>query len=55
MIQTKLGRRRSLSVCTIATGLAVFVFIGVRSNHAVVVSSMFISLTGTAMYAVLCE
>jgi hypothetical protein len=54
MIQTKLGRRQSLALCTVATGLCMFVFIRVRSNNAVIVSSMFVSLTGTAMYAVLC-
>jgi hypothetical protein len=55
MIQTHLGRKKSLAICTLATGLAVFVFIRVRSDVGVIVSSMFISLTGTAMYAVLCE
>jgi len=55
MIQTHLGRKKSLAICTLATGLAVFVFIRVRSDMAVIISSMFISLTGTAMYAVLCE
>lgn len=55
MIQTHLGRKKSLAICTLATGLAVFVFIRVRSDLTVILSSMFISLTGTAMYAVLCE
>ncbi|EKC98101.1 membrane transporter [Trichosporon asahii var. asahii CBS 8904] len=53
MIQTKLGRRRSLAICTIATAVSVFAFVGVRAGMALTVSSMFISLTGTAMYAVL--
>lgn len=55
MIQTKLGRRRSLAICTIATAVSVFAFVGVRAGMALTISSMFISLTGTAMYAVLCE
>lgn len=55
MIQTKLGRKRSLALCTLATGLAVFIFISARAEMVVTASSMLISLTGTAMYAVLCE
>jgi hypothetical protein len=55
MIQTKLGRRKSLAVCTLATGVAMLAFIRVRSKTASTISSMFISLAGTAMYAVLCE
>lgn len=55
MIQTHLGRKKSLAICTLATGMATFIFIPVRSDLAVITSSMFISLTGTAMYAVLCE
>lgn len=55
MIQTKLGRRKSLALCTLATGLAMLAFIRVRSNTASTISSMLISLAGTAMYAVLCE
>ncbi|KLT44613.1 MFS general substrate transporter [Cutaneotrichosporon oleaginosum] len=53
MIQTKLGRRKSLAVCTLGTGAAMLAFIRVRSKTASTVSSMFISLAGTAMYAVL--
>ncbi|WOO77730.1 putative MFS-type transporterc [Vanrija pseudolonga] len=53
MIQTKLGRRKSLALCTLATCISVFAFIPVTAKSAMVVSSMFISLTGTAMYAVL--
>lgn len=55
MVQTKLGRRKSLALCTLATGLSMCFFIWVRSKTASTISSMFISLTGTAMYAVLCE
>lgn len=55
MIQTQLGRRRSLAICTVATAVSVFAFVGVRAGMALTISSMFISLTGTAMYAVLCE
>ncbi|KAL1408359.1 hypothetical protein Q8F55_005168 [Vanrija albida] len=53
MIQTKIGRRKSLALCTLATCISVFAFIPVTAKSAMVVSSMFISLTGTAMYAVL--
>jgi hypothetical protein len=55
MIQTKLGRRKSLAICTAATGLSTFAFISVKANWAVIVSSMVISAAATAMYAVLCE
>jgi len=55
MIQTKLGRRRSLAICTVATALSTFAFIGVSSHWAVIASSMVISTAATAMYAVLCE
>ncbi|ORX36134.1 major facilitator superfamily domain-containing protein [Kockovaella imperatae] len=53
MIQTKLGRRRSLAIWTAATGLSTFAFIRVREQYAMVVSSMIISMAATAMYAVL--
>ncbi|WVQ83853.1 hypothetical protein IAT38_005997 [Cryptococcus sp. DSM 104549] len=53
MIQTKLGRRKSLAICTLATGLSTFAFIRVEEKWAVVVSSMVISAAATAMYAVL--
>lgn len=55
MIETKLGRRKSLAVCTLATAIAVFAFIEVHAGIAATISSMLISLTGTAMYAVLCK
>lgn len=55
MIQTSLGRRKSLAICTLATGISTFIFIRVKSDTAVVVSSMFISTAATAMYAVLCR
>lgn len=55
MIQTRLGRRKSLAICTTATALSTFAFIGVSQDWAVVVSSMIISASATAMYAVLCE
>jgi hypothetical protein len=55
MIQTRLGRRKSLSICTILTSVSTFAFINVEQNWAVIVSSMFISAAATAMYAVLCE
>ncbi|KAK8846568.1 hypothetical protein IAR55_005654 [Kwoniella newhampshirensis] len=53
MIQTRLGRRKSLAICTMATGLSTFAFIKVDASWAVVVSSMVISGAATAMYAVL--
>ncbi|WWC67456.1 uncharacterized protein I206_101364 [Kwoniella pini CBS 10737] len=53
MIQTHLGRRKSLAICTLATGLSTFAFIKVEAKWAVVVSSMVISAAATAMYAVL--
>jgi hypothetical protein len=55
MIQTRLGRRKSLAICTIATAISTFAFIRVRTTFAVVASSMIISAAATAMYAVLCE
>jgi len=55
MIQTRLGRRKSLAICTTATALSTFAFINVSEDWAVVVSSMIISASATAMYAVLCE
>ena len=55
MIQTRLGRRKSLAICTAATGLSTFAFIHVRQDFAVIGSSMVISAAATAMYAVLCE
>ncbi|WVQ75341.1 hypothetical protein IAR50_004960 [Cryptococcus sp. DSM 104548] len=53
MIQTRLGRRKSLAICTLATGLSTFAFINVEQSWAVVASSMVISAAATAMYAVL--
>lgn len=55
MIQTRLGRRKSLALCTLATALSTFAFIKVKADWAVIVSSMIISAAATAMYAVLCE
>lgn len=55
MVQTRLGRRKSLAICTLCTGLSTFAFIRVEQKWAVVVSSMVISAAATAMYAVLCE
>lgn len=55
MIQTRLGRRKSLAICTAATAISTFAFIKVSEDWAVVVSSMIISAAATAMYAVLCE
>ena len=55
MIQTGLGRRRSLAICTMATALSTFAFIRVQANWAVIISSMIISAAATAMYAVLCK
>ena len=54
-IESSLGRRRSLAIFTLATALAMFAFTAVEAEWAVLVSSMLISLAGTAMYAVLCE
>ncbi|OCF33983.1 membrane transporter [Kwoniella heveanensis BCC8398] len=53
MIQTSLGRRKSLAICTIATSISTFAFVYVEAKWAVVVSSMVISGAATAMYAVL--
>ncbi|WWD21884.1 hypothetical protein CI109_106372 [Kwoniella shandongensis] len=53
MVQTRLGRRKSLAICTMATSLSTFAFIAVDANWAVVISSMVISGAATAMYAVL--
>ncbi|WVQ97518.1 hypothetical protein IAU59_004632 [Kwoniella sp. CBS 9459] len=53
MIQTSLGRRKSLAICTIATSISTFAFVYVEAKWAVVVSSMIISGAATAMYAVL--
>ncbi|WVR04249.1 hypothetical protein IAU60_001249 [Kwoniella sp. DSM 27419] len=53
MIQTRLGRRKSLAICTLATSVSTFAFIRVDAPWAVVVSSMVISGAATAMYAVL--
>ena len=55
MIQTSLGRRKSLAICTMATALSTFAFIRVQANWAVITSSMIISAAATAMYAVLCK
>jgi hypothetical protein len=54
-VQTALGRRKSLAIYTLATAVAMFAFIYVETNWAVIVSSMLISLAATAMYAVLCK
>ncbi|OWZ53581.1 membrane transporter [Cryptococcus neoformans 125.91] len=53
MVQTRLGRRKSLAICTLCTGLSTFAFIRVEQKWAVVISSMVISAAATAMYAVL--
>ena len=55
MIQTRLGRRKSLAIWAAATGIATFAFIRVKEDYAVIISSMIISASATAMYAVLCE
>ncbi|WVO22829.1 uncharacterized protein IAS62_004172 [Cryptococcus decagattii] len=53
MVQTRLGRRKSLAICTLCTGLSTFAFIHVEQKWAVVISSMVISAAATAMYAIL--
>lgn len=55
MIQTSLGRRKSLAICTVLTSVSTFAFILVERDWAVIASSMTISAAATAMYAVLCE
>lgn len=53
MIETRLGRQRSLALVTFATAFFCAVFAGVTSQTAVTASSMGISLTATTMWAVL--
>ncbi|KAG8889996.1 hypothetical protein FRB98_001431 [Tulasnella sp. 332] len=53
MIETKLGRRKSLALSTFATAFFCAVFAAVSSQAAVTASSMAISLTATTMWAVL--
>lgn len=53
MVETHLGRRKSLALSTAATGLLCLVFASVKSGNAIVLTSMGISLTSTVMWAVL--
>jgi len=53
MVETHLGRRKSLALSTAATGLLCLIFTLVTSSNAVVLTSIGISLTSTIMWAVL--
>ncbi|KAG9014265.1 hypothetical protein FRB94_013575 [Tulasnella sp. JGI-2019a] len=53
MIETKLGRRRSLALSTFASAFFCAVFARVSSQTAITASSMAMSLAATTMYAVL--
>lgn len=53
MIETRLGRRKSLAFSTFATAFFCAVFSRVTSQAMVTASSMAISLTATTMWAVL--
>jgi len=53
MIETRLGRRKSLALSTFATAFFCAVFSRVASQAAVTASSMAISLTATTMWAIL--
>jgi len=53
MIETRLGRRKSLAISTFASGFFCAVFAGVSSQTAITASSMAMSLAATTMYAVL--
>jgi len=53
MVETRLGRRKSLGLSTAATGVLCLLFTRVSSHTGVVLSAMGISLTSTTMWAVL--
>ncbi|GAA5828757.1 hypothetical protein JCM3770_004695, partial [Rhodotorula araucariae] len=53
LVETSLGRARTLAVATLATSAATFVFVFVHSRAGVVLSSMVVSLAATLMYAVI--
>lgn len=49
LIETSWGRRGTMTISTVATALATFVFVLVSSQAGVVISSMIISLAATLM------
>ncbi|BGP42491.1 hypothetical protein JCM10449v2_006496 [Rhodotorula kratochvilovae] len=53
LVETSLGRARTLAFATLATSAATFVFVCVSSRAGVVLSSMVVSLAATLMYAVI--
>lgn len=53
MVESPLGRRRSLAGSTFATALACVAFVTVRGEWAVRASTMLLSLSATTMWAIL--
>ncbi|TNY22866.1 major facilitator superfamily domain-containing protein [Rhodotorula diobovata] len=53
LVETSLGRAKTLAYSTLATSAATFVFVFVTSRAGVVLSSMVVSLAATLMYAVI--
>ncbi|GAA5990038.1 hypothetical protein JCM11641_001483 [Rhodosporidiobolus odoratus] len=53
LVETSLGRAKTLAFATLATAAGTFVFVWVESARAVVGSSMAVSLAATLMYAVI--
>lgn len=49
-----MGRKEAMTVSTFATSLGVFGFVFVNSRTAVMLTSIWISFSGTLMYAIIC-
>ncbi|MBW0521064.1 hypothetical protein O181_060779 [Austropuccinia psidii MF-1] len=53
MIETKLGRKQTMVISTLATSISILGFLKVRTSIGVRISSMLVSLTTTILYAVI--
>lgn len=53
MIETRLGKRKSLALSIVATALLCLIFTEVTSDAMMLLTSMGISLTTTVMWAIL--
>ncbi|KNF00501.1 hypothetical protein PSTG_06192 [Puccinia striiformis f. sp. tritici PST-78] len=53
MIETRLGRKKSMVLSAIGTSLGILAFLKIQSDLGIKISSMFISIMSTILYAVI--
>lgn len=54
-LEHRMGRKEAMYISTFATSAGVFGFVFVSSQAAVMLVSIWISFTGTLMYAIICR